>query len=161
MIGKIPADKHYLRSQGVKLSDEGNIIPVPGNQNKNIKMLIYGKFIGFQGKPDIDALFLGDVIFSVPQGKIMGDNIFTHQNVFKYAFTLDFLSQFFGGRPALKIMGVDDLALTYIRAGHNGDLASDKFMEAGNAYTGFFFVFIFIIVADLIKIITIVKNPYP
>jgi hypothetical protein len=58
-------------------------------------------------------------------------------------------------------MGVDNLALAHIHFGQGGDFASDKFMQAADAYPGFFFMLVFVIITNFLKIVTVIKNANP
>jgi hypothetical protein len=90
----------------------------------------------------------------------MGYDIFPHQYIFKNAFALDFFPQFLGRGPALEIMGVDNLTLAQIRFNQFRDFISDEFVESVYADAGFLFLFVFLVIADLIKIIAVVKYAY-
>jgi hypothetical protein len=90
----------------------------------------------------------------------MGNDVFPHEDVFKDPFALDLFAHFPGGRTALEIVGVDDLALPDIQGGKLGNFVPDKIVEPRNAYPGLFIMFVLVIVAYLVKIVTIVKNAY-
>jgi hypothetical protein len=65
----------------------------------------------------------------------MADDIFPHKDIVKYPLALYLLPQIPGVGPALKIMGVNDLAeVLVIYPGKLRNFASDKFMQAGYAY---------------------------
>jgi hypothetical protein len=71
---------------------------------------------------------------------------------------LHLLSQFFCGGTAFKVMGVYYLAMAQILYFHEqGYFIPDKIMEAGNADPGFSFMFVFIIITYLIKIVAIIE----
>jgi hypothetical protein len=92
----------------------------------------------------------------------MGNDVFPHEYILKDPFALYLFSQFLGGGTALEVVGVDDLTMPDIRYfQYGGRFTADKVMQPRYAYPGLPVVFVLVIIADLVKIITVIKNADP
>jgi hypothetical protein len=88
----------------------------------------------------------------------MGNDIFPHQDIFEDPLALNLVPHVPGGGAALKVMGVYNLTLFDIGAGNFCRLVPDKIVEPRNAYPGLPLMFIFVIVAYFVKVISVIKD---
>ena len=154
-IFKIPAKHHNARSEGVQFAHERNIVAIAGDQSYDIEFFENIQFQCFQRETYIHTFFT-----AAGHRQIMRHHTFPHENIIKHALIQQDLTgiRLHCGKTPAEIVTINDLTEFRFHSLESSGKTLDEIMKSGNTETGTAFMCIAIVIADMIKIITVIKN---